>query len=46
MKRDFAGKTVVITGAAGGLGRALAHAFAVGKGARPVNHLWPVREES
>jgi NAD(P)-dependent dehydrogenase (short-subunit alcohol dehydrogenase family) len=28
MKRDFAGKTVVITGAAGGLGRALVHAFA------------------
>ena len=27
-RRDFAGKVVVITGAAGGLGRALAHAFA------------------
>jgi short-subunit dehydrogenase len=27
-RRDFAGKAVVITGAAGGLGRALAHAFA------------------
>jgi len=28
MRRDFAGKVVVISGAAGGLGRALAHAFA------------------
>ena len=28
MKRNFAGKVVVITGAAGGLGRALARAFA------------------
>lgn len=32
-RRDFAGKAVVITGAAGGLGRALARAFA-GAGAR------------
>jgi NAD(P)-dependent dehydrogenase (short-subunit alcohol dehydrogenase family) len=28
MRRDFAGKVVVVTGAAGGLGRALARAFA------------------
>lgn len=28
MRRDFSGKVVLITGAAGGLGRALAHAFA------------------
>jgi NAD(P)-dependent dehydrogenase (short-subunit alcohol dehydrogenase family) len=28
MARDFAGKTVVITGAGGGLGRALALRFA------------------
>lgn len=33
MQRDFLGKVVVITGAAGGLGRALARAFA-GAGAR------------
>ena len=32
-RRDFAGKVVVVTGAAGGLGRALARAFA-GAGAR------------
>lgn len=27
------------------LSAALAHAFAVGKGARPVNHLWPLEEK-
>ncbi|MGB8221460.1 MAG: bifunctional hydroxymethylpyrimidine kinase/phosphomethylpyrimidine kinase [Polyangiales bacterium] len=35
-----------VYGAKAWLTGALAHAFAVGKGARPVNHLWPVREES
>ena len=35
-----------VRGAKAWLTGALAHAFAVGKGARPVNHLWPVREES
>lgn len=32
-------------GAKAWLGGALAHAFAVGKGAKPVNHLWPLDEK-
>ena len=35
-----------VRGAKGWLGRALRHAFAVGKGAKPVNHLWPIGEET
>jgi hydroxymethylpyrimidine/phosphomethylpyrimidine kinase len=35
-----------VEGAKAWITGALTHAFAVGKGARPVNHLWPVHEES
>lgn len=34
-----------VDGAKAWLGAALAHAFAVGKGAKPVNHLWPLDEK-
>ncbi len=34
-----------VQGAKAWLGGALAHAFAVGKGAKPVNHLWPLDEK-
>lgn len=34
-----------VRGAKAWLGSALVHSFAVGKGARPVNHLWPVDEK-
>lgn len=34
-----------VQGAKTWLGGALAHAFAVGKGAKPVNHLWPLEDK-
>jgi hydroxymethylpyrimidine/phosphomethylpyrimidine kinase len=34
-----------VDGAKAWLSAALAHAFAVGKGAKPVNHLWPLDEK-
>ena len=34
-----------VEGAKAWLGGALAHAFAVGKGAKPVNHLWPLKDK-
>jgi len=34
-----------VLGAKAWLTDALAHGFAVGKGAKPVNHLWPLREK-
>lgn len=34
-----------VRGAKAWLAGALAHAFAVGKGARPVNHLWPLGDK-
>ncbi|MGB5266392.1 MAG: bifunctional hydroxymethylpyrimidine kinase/phosphomethylpyrimidine kinase [Polyangiales bacterium] len=34
-----------VEGAKAWLAGALAHAFAVGKGAKPVNHLWPLDEK-
>jgi len=35
-----------VEGAKAWLGGALAHAFAVGRGAKPVNHLWPLEDKS
>lgn len=35
-----------VVGAKAWLTGALAHAFAVGNGARPVNHLWPIGDKS
>lgn len=37
--------SAAVGGAKAWLGGALAHAFAAGKGAKPVNHLWPLDEK-